>query len=140
VALITNSSPCALNYYVRKKRKKRGKREKSGERTVFLFIYILLLDQGNQARWGDDGSDQNRYIDSIVSMYRVDQSRIYITGISDGGFSTLGASTNSVCVGREGGERCERGREGERGREENIAKLHQTHSLFLSLLYLSFSL
>jgi dienelactone hydrolase len=49
------------------------------------FSFIVISPQ---FRWWPSGSDVNDVIDYAIRNYRVDQSRIYVTGLSMGGGST----------------------------------------------------
>eukprot|EP00026_Physarum_polycephalum_P009877 Phypoly_transcript_10014.p2 GENE.Phypoly_transcript_10014~~Phypoly_transcript_10014.p2 ORF type:complete len:170 (+),score=27.00 Phypoly_transcript_10014:260-769(+) len=57
-------------------------------------VYINGVEQAGE--WDSTGYAQNSFIDKISSLYRVDPTRIYLTGLSNGGYSTLGAATNSL--------------------------------------------
>jgi predicted peptidase len=51
------------------------------------FPFILLSPQCPNGRWWDI-YELNRWLDKIIHKYRVDTTRIYLTGLSMGGFAT----------------------------------------------------
>ncbi len=52
------------------------------------FPFILVSPQCPEARRGWDPNVLNGLVDEIVEKYRVDKDRIYVTGLSMGGFGT----------------------------------------------------
>lgn len=63
-----------------------------------LYKFIVVCPQALE--WGLSPTQVNVVLDQVIKRYRVDTSRIYITGYSAGGWATIMALTESAAISK----------------------------------------